>query len=84
MLTLSNTQSIRDVRAAQRNNARSYEDLRVEAENAAYDAYKVVDNAVLALQYGEMTELEAGITLAEAKALRAARKKEWRDLVHSH
>lgn len=84
MLTWSNPQTNRDIRAAQRNNARSYEDLRVEDEAAAYHAYKAAYEQYLQLDDKVVTEAQAGMTRAQAKARYMARKREWRALVDSH
>lgn len=59
--------------------AKAAQRLDADEEHALYEAYREVSLLVRALLYGEVTSEQAGVTLAEAKALEAARKTAWRN-----
>lgn len=84
MQTWSKHQTNHDVRAVRRNNARLYDDLRKEDEDAAYEAYLAAKKLARDLHYEEITVADAGMTLKEAEAQEKARYREWRELVASH
>jgi len=79
---LSNTRSDRDARIAHWNWGARDRLLR-EDEDQLWAAYQEVEQVRRKLQSGELTEVEAGITLVEASAEARARLREYEDFVHS-
>jgi len=77
---LSNTRSDRDARIAHWNwGAR--ERLNREDGDQLWAAYQQCETARRELESGELTESEAGITLAEARAEARARLREYKEFI---